>query len=436
MKWSKLARGFSVALLALTAQAEDWPEWRGKGRLGIVKEEALFNTFPAGGLKIRWRTPIRPGFAGPSVANGRVFLTDWQKIQANRGIERILAIDEKTGKILWSKEWNADYTGLQGTYASGPRATPTVDGDRVYVLGAMGALHSLNVKTGEILWSRDYVKDFGTHVPVWGMTAAPLVAGNRLICLTGGTKGKVVALDKMTGSPIWHAIENDSEPGYSPPLLIFSKGRQQLIQWHSTGVASLNPETGHIYWQHPWRINLALNPGTPVFDGTRLLLSAFYNGPRMFSLNSDKPEATLLWKGASESEIKTDGLHSLISTPVIDGDYIYGVCSYGQFRCLNAKTGERVWETMAVTKENARWSMAHIVKYKDRYLINNDKGELIIAQLSPEGYKEISRTFLLKPTSNPGNKREAGAVQWSHPAYANAHILIRNDEEILSAALR
>jgi outer membrane protein assembly factor BamB len=156
----------------------------------------------------------------------------------------------------------------------------------------------------------------------------------------------------------------------------------------------------------------------------------------MFTLDAAKPDATMLWKGASESEIKTDGLHSLISTPVIDGDYIYGVCSYGQFRCLNAKTGERIWETMAVTKENARWSMAHIVKYKDRYLINNDKGELIIARLSPKGYEEISRTQLIKPTSNSGNKRELGVVQWSHPAYANGFIIIRNDEEILSAALR
>jgi outer membrane protein assembly factor BamB len=423
-------------LIALVACAEDWPEWRGKGRAGVFREDGVYETFPKSGLSVRWRTPVGNGFSGPAVAGGQVFVSDWQKTTGNRGTERLHALDEKTGKVLWTREWPADYTGLQGTYASGPRATPTVDGDRIYVLGSMGALHCLRAKTGETLWSRDYVKDFGTHVPVWGMTAAPLVVGNRLICLAGTDQGKVIALDKMTGVPVWRAIEADGEPGYSPPFLVFAGGRQQVIQWHATGVASLDPETGKVYWQHPWRVNLALNPGTPVLGGDRLLLSAFYNGSRMFALDHDKPGANMLWKGSSESEIKTDGLHSLISTPVIDGDYIYGVCSYGQFRCLNAKTGERVWETMAVTKENARWSMAHLVKYKDRYLINNDKGELILARLSPKGYDEISRTVLLKPTSNPGNKREAGAVQWSHPAYANGHIIIRNDQEIISAALR
>ncbi len=145
--------------------------------------------------------------------------------------------------------------------------------------------------------------------------------------------------------------------------------------------------------------------------------------------------APVLWKGKSSSEINTDGLHAVVNTPVIDGDYIYGICSYGQFRCLNLKTGERVWETMEVTKEKARWASGFIVRNHDRYFINNDRGELIIAKLSSQGYQEISRTQLIKPTSNPGNRRELGVVNWSHPAYANRRIVARNDEEIISASL-
>ena len=428
-----------LLLLALASilRADDWPEWRGRGRLGVWNETGIVDQFPATGLKVDWRTPVRTGFGGPSVADGRVFLTDFARAgNGPKGTERVLCLDEKTGRVLWTHEWEVNYTGLATTYATGPRATPTVDGDRVYVLGAMGALHCLNVKTGAVLWKRDYVNDFKTQVPVWGMTAAPLVDGPRLICLAGGQdNAKVVAFDKMTGKEIWRAIASDSEPGYSPPIMITAGGRKQVVVWHPVAVTALEPESGKILWEQPFKANMGLSVGTPVPNGLRLLVSSFYNGSMMLELDDARPAARMLWRGSSSSEIKTDGLHPLISTPVIVGDYVYGICSYGQFRCLNARTGERVWETLAVTGEQARWSTGLIVRNGDRFFINNDHGELIIARLSPKGYEEISRTKLIKPTANSGNRRELGAVHWSHPAYANRHIFVRNDEEILSTSL-
>ena len=195
-------------------------------------------------------------------------------------------------------------------------------------------------------------------------------------------------------------------------------------------MSSLDPETGKVYWEHPFKVTNGLTIATPVFSRNRLLLSAFYNGSRLFRLHPTRPAAELVWKGESASEIKTDGLHSLITTPVIQGDYIYGIGSYGQFRCLDARTGERVWETQEVTREKARWAAGLIVRYQDRFFINNYRGELILAKLSPEGYQEISRTQLIKPTTRVGTRRELGLANWSHPAYANRHFIIRNDEEI------
>jgi outer membrane protein assembly factor BamB len=128
-------------------------------------------------------------------------------------------------------------------------------------------------------------------------------------------------------------------------------------------------------------------------------------------------------------------LHALVSTPVIDGDYVYGIGSYGQLRCLDAHTGKRIWETMDLTVENARWASAQIVRNGDRYFINNDRGELIIARFSPDGYAEISRTELIKPTQPTERRRKRGAVHWSHPAYADRHIIVRNDEEIVRYSL-
>jgi len=155
----------------------------------------------------------------------------------------------------------------------------------------------------------------------------------------------------------------------------------------------------------------------------------------MLTLDGSKPGATVAWKGKSDSEIQTDGLHAVITTPVIIGDYIYGICSYGQFRCLKAATGERVWESQAVTKERARWASGVMVRHEDRLFINNDRGELIIVQASPEGYREVSRTQLIKPTSEPQNRRELVFVNWMYPAYAHRHIYARNDEEIVCASL-
>ena len=418
------------------AFSEDWPEWRGTGRAGVWNETGILKSFPKDGLAIQWRTPIKGGYAGPAVAGGRVFVTDFSPIQNMKGVERIVCLDEKTGQVLWTRDWDADYIGLMQTYAMGPRATPTVDGDRVYVQGAKGMLHCLNVKTGEVIWKKDYVKDYGTQIPVWGMNGAPLVDGPRLICLVGGEpNAKVVAFDKMTGKELWRALSSDWEPGYCQPIMIQAGGARQLIIWHPQAISSLDPATGKVYWEQPFRVQTGLTVATPVFSDSRLFVSAFYNGSMMLALDRDRPAATLVWKGSSDSEIKTDGLHALITTPVIDGDYIYGICSYGQLRCLNAKTGERLWQSLDVTGEKSRWASAFLVRHEDRFFINNDRGELIIAKLSPQGYREISRTKLIKPTSNPGNRRELGAVNWSHPAYAGRHIFARNDEEIVAASL-
>jgi len=413
--------------------AEDWPEWRGKGRAGIWTESGILDKFPEKGLTPVWRTPLHGGFAGPAVAAGRVFVTDFKRSSGKKGMERALCLDEKSGKILWTREWDADYQGI--SYDTGPRATPTVDGDRVYIVGGSGTLLCLNARTGDVIWRKDYVKDYRMQMPTWGIASAPLVDGDRLIAIVGGQPdAKVIAFDKMTGKEIWRALPSESEQGYSQPVIVAARGTRQLIIWDPTAVVALDPATGKTYWQHPFRINLSLTLATPVFDGARLLVSSFYNGSMLLDLA--KENASVIWKGKSNSEINTDGLHAVVNTPVIDGDYIYGICSYGQFRCLNLKTGERIWETMEVTKEKARWASGFIVRHGDRYFINNDRGELIIAKLSAQGYQEISRTQLIKPTSNPGNRRELGAVNWSHPAYANRHIVARNDEEIISVSLK
>lgn len=410
--------------------AEDWPEWRGKGRVGVWTETGILERFPDGGPRRVWSEPISRGYSGPAVAGGRVYITEFEPSAGRRGVERAICLDEKTGERLWSRQWPVDYAGLN--YDLGPRATPTVDGDRVYVLGAMGDLLCLRTKDGSVVWHLDYIEELGATLPTWGFVGAPLVDGERLIALVGGAPdAKVMAFDKMTGKEIWRALSSDSEPGYAPPLIFEAGGVRQLIIWHPLAVSSLNPASGDVYWEQPFKVNSGLTVATPVLSEHGLLVSAFYNGSRLYRLDADKPGAELVWKGNSDSEIKTDGLHSLVTTPLVDGDFVYGIGSYGQLRCLDARTGKRVWETLDATIENARWTSGQFVKNGDRYFLNNDRGDLIIARLTPQGYDEIDRAKLLKPTNPSQRRRELGDVHWTHPAYASRHMIIRNDEEIV-----
>ena len=432
---------FSIVVAPI--HADDWPEWRGSGRLGVWTETGIVETLPEGGLPVSWRMPISGGYAGPAVADGRVFVTDARRLDPRNTevVERLVVLDEQSGKVRRTHEWETNYAGLQLAYATGPRATPTVDGDRVYALGAMGNLFALDVADGRVLWHTDYVRDFNASVPSWGITGAPLVDGDRLICLVGGEPdAKVVAFDKRTGAVLWQALSSDWEPGYSQPILIEAGGAPQLIIWHPRALSALDPATGEIYWEVPHIVDMGMAISTAVRGGPYLFVTSQWGGARMMRLAETHPDATLVWEGVGESDPEYgrvfDTLDSVISTPVIQGDYLYGVDGHGVLRCLELRTGKRVWETEALIGDRASWATAFFVRHGDRYFINTDGGDLVIATLSPEGYEEISRAHLITPTSPYVRRRAQGpVVNWSHPAYANRHIIARNDEEIVRISL-
>jgi hypothetical protein len=173
---------------------------------------------------------------------------------------------------------------------------------------------------------------------------------------------------------------------------------------------------------------------TPVIDGDRLLVNSFYDGSLLLRLRSDRPAVDELWRRLGPDEQNTDALHSIMSTPVILGQHIYGVDSYGELRCLVAASGDRVWEDRTATPKN-RWSNIHMVRGSDeRMWMFNERGELLIARLSPRGFEEIDRVKLIEPTRVQLDRRGSG-VCWAHPAYANRHVFARNDESLVAASL-
>jgi len=427
------ARCHLLAMLSLTLltggtlAAEDWPGWGGSRRDLVWRETGIVKRLPVSGelLPRVWSTPIGEGYAGPAVANGRVFVTDLAERKGNSGTARVLCLDAEDGTILWNHNYPVSYTV---SYPAGPRSTPVIDSGRVYSIGAMGDMFCLSAVTGGVLWSKNFVKDFGTELPIWGMVASPLVLDEQLITLVGGSGGAlVVSFDKETGEELWRALE-DAEVGYAPPMLYTFDGIEQLIIWHPSAVSSLNPLNGETYWEVPFPVRVGLCIPTPRQVGNRLFVTSFYNGPLMIEV--DGKNASVDWKGTSDSEVDTDGLHSIMPTPHVDQTHIYGVCSYGQLRCLETDSGKRVWDTLEATGKG-RWWNAFIIPHEDRFFLHNEQGDLIIANLSPEGYEELSRAKLVEPTRVVRRRMTI----WSHPAFAMKSVFARNDKEIVRVDL-
>jgi len=417
--------GMLLLLLGPPARADDWPQWRGPRRDGVWREQGVVERFESAALPPRWRTPIGPGYTGPAVADGRVFVMDRQR---DAGTERVLGLDAATGALLWTHDYPCSYRGVD--YDSGPRATPTVDGDRVYTVGAMGHLFCLDAATGRPVWAKDYVRDFGTELPTWGIASAPLVDGPRLIAMVGGPNGAaVVAFDKRDGRELWRAL-SVRDIGYAPPVIYRAGGTRQLIVWHPEAVVALDPETGRTWWQEPFHTDMGVSIMTPVFDDPVLFVSQSWGGPLALALDRDKPAAKVLWRLAPGEEANEAKVNCLMSTPILRDGHLYGVALYGALRCLLTATGERVWETREATGEG-RWWNAFLVPNGDRVFIANEQGELIIARLSPSGYEEISRAKLISPTGK-ALRRE---IVWSHPAFANRCVYARNDREIVCVSL-
>ncbi len=419
-----------IGLLVLTAsiaRADDWPQWGGPQRDLVWREDGIVESLPVdadGQLPRMWSTPIGEGYTGPAVADGRAFVTD--RI-TDDSLERVLCLDAETGKVLWRHDYRARYTV---SYPAGPRSTPVVDGNRAYTIGAVGHMFCLEVESGKVLWQKNFVDDYGTTLPIWGMVASPLVDGDQLITLVGGNDGAlVVSFNKHTGREIWRSL-NSPAIGYAPPVIFEFGGQRQLIVWHPEAVSAINPENGKLIWEVPYRVRSGLSIATPRKVQNRLFVASFYNGPRMLEVADDGQSARIVWSGKSDNEIRTDGVHPIMCTPWFDGENIFSVCSYGQLRGLNARTGERLWETRKATGEG-RWWNAFLVPHKDRFFIHNEQGELIIARLSADGYEELSRGLLVEPT-RPVRRR---MTIWSHPAFAMKSVFARNDRELVRVSL-
>jgi len=405
---------------APTTRAEDWPQFRGPKRDAVWRETGLLPVFPAGGLKVRWRSPVGWGQASPVIVEGRVFVTDVE-LHRPAAKERILCFGESTGALLWRHEYEVKYPdwAFDHGIGIGTCATAIVEGGRVYALGGSGEVHCLDARSGTVLWARNLGKEY--TVRVLECRASPLLEGDLLIVPLYGKQGAgLIALHKMTGRDAWKALNENVAS--SSPVIVEAGGARQLIIWTGESVTSLNPASGFVHWREPMVTSSNDSISTPVIDGNHLLISGL-----MMELGADKPTARVLWPGKLAG---TRHILSHTSTPVLQGDHVYSARSSGELVCLEAATGRQVWGVKDVTTMR-NGSSIHLTPCGDSMYLFTDRGELILARLTPQGYEETSRAHLLEPTTPFMGPKMA----WTPPAFANGHVFARNDEEVVCASL-
>ncbi|MGI9517798.1 MAG: PQQ-binding-like beta-propeller repeat protein [Pirellulaceae bacterium] len=444
---------FRTALLSLLflpalATADDWPRWMGPGMDGVWGEMGILEQFSDSGAKIDWRVELGGGYAGPAVASGHVYVMDRTDDERGgevendirnageiAGGERVLCLNAKTGEEVWSHTYDCPYSVA---YPTGPRCTPTVDGDHVYTLGAMGDLICFRADSGEIVWQKKLTGEYETKPPLWGYSSHPLVDGEQLLVPVGGEGTGVVSFNKKTGEELWRAVTT-MDVAYAPLVIYEADGERQLVFWHADGVTSLDPGSGKEYWtvKFPEEQNASQTSiATPRIVGDRLFISEYYKGSLLLQIKSNPPGVEELWRSFKTDPKHETGLNSMMATPVISEGHVYGIGYNGRgagiLRCLEMETGEMKWtEENWLEEEPVVFATAFIVSNHDRYFMFNDNGELMIALMTPEGFEEIDRASILEPTSVARGRK----VVWSHPAFSDKHMFARNDKEIVSVDL-
>lgn len=388
---------FSVA----GAFAADWPQWRGPNRDGASAETGLLTQWPAGGPKVLWKVPGGGGYSCFAIADGRLFTL------VTRGKdELVLALDAATGKELWTVRSDPDRFD---DFGSGPRATPTVDGDRVYTLGASGALLCLEAKTGRKLWGLNTLKQFNVENLRWGVSTSPLVEGNLLLVNVGGAGASAVAFDKMTGKVVWQ--KHDDIAGYSSPVAITVDGVRIVVFFTGEALIALSPADGAEHWRIPWKTSFDCNIATPIWSEKDKLL--------FISSGYDKGCAAVRLAGkggrvSAEIAWQSRAMRNHHSSCVLHNGKLYGFDGNGPavLKCLDPATGKTEWVDRSVGKGSLLLVDGHLIAL-------SEEGEMALIAAEPAGYKEKARC---KPFDT---------LCWTMPVYLGGRLYLRNEIDIV-----
>ena len=387
-----------ILLFSNLIHAADWPQWRGLNRDGISRETGLLKTWPATGPKVIWKAPLGNGYSAIAVSQGRVYT------MASVGKDEFaICFDAAMGKELWRTRTDSTYESGQG---DGPRSTPTVDGNWVYVMGAQSKLYALNGKDGKKIWSHDLQSEYGSEVPGWGTSTSPLVEGDLLLVDIGGKTGHSIgAFNKKSGTLVWKT--HTDKQGYSSPIAVNANGARQILFFTGTSLVSVSP-AGAVNWKYPWRTSYYGNIATPIFIAPdKVYISTAYDtGAAVLKLTGgkDKPSFQELWK----SKIAQNHFNSSVHY----NNHIYGF-DQAVLQCIDANTGKEKWKQSGFGKGS-------LILAEGNLIVLGERGQLALVEATPSAYKEKSRVD--------------GVIEgktWTAPALANGKLYVRNEKEMI-----
>ena len=399
--------GLLVAVLAtgVVGEAQDWSQWRGPSRDGLVAASVLPRTWPAS-VKPVWRVPIGEGYSSPVTAGGRVF------VHSRRDPEEIVtAVDLATGKVVWEQKYAAPFAKNQYAVqmAKGPNSTPLASGSHVYTLGVTGVLSAWNVADGTLAWRKDYSASVNTSKLFCGTAMSPLVEGGALIVQVGSDVhgGRVIALDPATGNERW--TWKGAGPGYASPIAIDAAGARQIVTLTNQSIVGIDARTGASLWSVPFPDDWHENIITPVWTGTQLIVSGVRQGTQAYALENaaGKWNARLLWKNADVT--------MYMSAPVVADGTIYGISNKrkGQFVGLDAATGTVRWATAGREGEHAS-----ILLTPSHVLFVTNAGSLVVARRDPSKFAEERRIEI------------AGSSTWALPVFIPGGLIVRDGDSV------
>jgi outer membrane protein assembly factor BamB len=412
-----------LAALALTLTAApsdaDWPQWRGPNRDGLSKETGLLKTWPKDGPKLLWTfEKAGLGYSNFSVVGDAVY-TMGAADEANGNQEFVLAINASTGKELWRTPIGTFY---HNNWGGGPRSTPTVDGDRLYTLGANGDLVCLDRATGKPVWQKNFKKDFNGAVGGWGYCESVLIDGDHLVCTPGGSDGAIVALDKKTGETVWRATEVTDAAEYVSLVPMEVHGVRQYVTMFKSGTVAVRAKDGKRLWSDPLGGNSVAVIPTPVVDGDRVFVTSDYGAQTGLLKVAGGPDHFKVEKVYDA----TKSLKNHHGGVVEVGGHLYGhsVTERGEWVCLDFATGAEAWK-----KESNREALDKgCISYADGslYLLGERSGECVKIAASPDGWKEEGRFKI--PKQDPARSKAGGI--WPHPVIAHGKLFLRDQNYV------
>lgn len=389
---------------ATSAPPSDWFQWRGPNRDGHSPDKGLLKEWPKGGPPLAWKANgIGGGFSGVSLGGGKIFTLGDQKDACYA-----YGLDENGGKILWSTK-----VGEPGGDHPGPRCTPTVDGDRIYVLGQNGDLLCLHASDGKPVWHKNMKEDLKGRDGHWAYAESPLVDGNRLVCTPGGKDGTVAALNKQTGEVLWRTKDWQDSAEYSSIVAAEIGGKKQYVQLTQKNVGGVDPETGKVLWLAERHGATAVVPTPIVHDDEVYVTSGYGVGCTAFKIvhsgDTFRPEQIY------QNKVMINHHGGVI---LVDG-YVYGYSDKGGWTCQDFKTGEMKWQEGkgAPGKGSIAYADGHLYLRQE-----NGPGTIALIDATPAGYHETGRFD--QPDRSKSNS-------WPHPVIAGGKLYIRDQNVLL-----